>query len=78
MRAGKIGGIIGRLGDLGTIDEQFDIAITTACGGYLDWIVVENVVEGEKAIKFLRENRLGRASFLVLEQINKKFEQPRK
>lgn len=39
-RSGKIEGIIGRLGDLGTIDAKYDVAISTACSA-LNWIVVE-------------------------------------
>jgi len=32
-KSGKVVGIHGRLGDLGTIEDKFDVAITTACGG---------------------------------------------
>ena len=38
-RAGKLPGVYGRLGDLGAIDEKYDVAISTACGA-LDNIVV--------------------------------------
>ena len=34
-------GVLGRLGDLATIPERYDIAISTACGGMLDNIVVQ-------------------------------------
>lgn len=37
---GKLRGICGRLGDLAAIHEEFDCAITTACG-QLDNIIVE-------------------------------------
>ena len=33
-------GVRGRLGDLGSIDEEYDVAISTACG-QLDFIVVD-------------------------------------
>ena len=49
QREGKLSGVFGRLGDLGTIAEEFDIAISTGCG-YLDHIVVETVETGEKCI----------------------------
>ena len=58
----------GRLGDLGTIDDSYDVAISTACG-YLDFIVVDTIQIGEACINYLRENRLGRASFIALDKI---------
>ena len=35
-----INGVHGRLGDLATIDPQYDVAVSTACG-MLDYIVVQ-------------------------------------
>jgi len=57
------------LGDLGTIPETFDVAISTACG-YLDYIVVDTVDIGEKCINYLREQRVGRASFICLDRVS--------
>lgn len=42
-------GIYGRLGDLGTIDEKYDVAITTACS-FLDYFVVDTVSNAERCI----------------------------
>ena len=56
------------MGDLGTIDEMYDIAISTACG-YLDYIVVDTIKTGEDCINYLRENRFGRASFMCLDKV---------
>ena len=78
QKAGKLGGIVGRLGDLGAIDAQFDVAITTAAGAYLEWIVVDTVAAGERAIAFLRQHEIGRASFLVLETIDQTWDKKRK
>ncbi|KAK9877855.1 hypothetical protein WA026_020085 [Henosepilachna vigintioctopunctata] len=39
---GNCPGFFGRLGDLGAIDQKYDIAISTACGP-LDYIVVDTV-----------------------------------
>lgn len=63
-------GVHGRLGDLGTIPEEFDIAVSTACG-VLDFIVVDTGEAANACISYLRENNKGRASFIVLDQINK-------
>ena len=46
-------GFYGRLGDLGTIDDEYDVAITTACG-FLDHMVVETTTDGEACIAYLR------------------------
>jgi len=63
-----VSGIFGRLGDLGTIHNDYDCAVTTACG-FLDHIVVETVNDGEKCIKFLRENHVGQGKFICLDKI---------
>ncbi|KAF9152990.1 hypothetical protein BG015_004315 [Linnemannia schmuckeri] len=56
---GKIIGIQGRLGNLGAIDDKYDVAISTACPA-LDNIVVDNVEVGQQCIEFVRKNNLGR------------------
>ena len=66
--SGRIRGIHGRLGDLGVIDGKYDVAITTACP-QLDNIVVDDAETGQKCIEFLRKNNLGRATFLLLDQL---------
>jgi structural maintenance of chromosome 4 len=43
----------GRLGDLGTIDSKYDVAITTACGS-LDNIVVESTEDAQICVEFLK------------------------
>lgn len=70
MRAqdqGILSGIYGRLGNLGTIEAEYDIAITTSCS-HLNSIVVEKIDHATKAVEFLRANNLGRMTFIVLEK----------
>jgi len=67
-RKGKLTGIVGRLGDLGTIDPKYDIAVSSACGR-LDNIVVETTEDGMKAVDFLKEHNLGRTTFIMLEKM---------
>lgn len=43
----------GRLGDLGSIDQQYDVAISTACGA-LKNIVVDTVDTAQKCANYLR------------------------
>ncbi|XP_034196476.2 structural maintenance of chromosomes 4-like protein gluon [Osmia lignaria lignaria] len=66
-REGRIPGVFGRLGDLGAIDAKYDVAISTACGP-LDNIVVDTVDTAQKCITFLRQNDIGRATFIPLEK----------
>ena len=66
-RKGTLPGIFGRLGDLGAIDEKYDVAVSTACGP-LDYVVVDTVDTAQKCIQFLKQNNLGVASFIALEK----------
>jgi len=63
-------GVMGRLGDLATIDEQYDVAVSTACG-MLDHIVVQTTAGTQKCLEFLRRHNLGRASFVPLDKMKK-------
>ncbi|KIW68896.1 hypothetical protein PV04_04810 [Phialophora macrospora] len=66
--SGRIDGFHGRLGNLGTIDEKFDVAISTACPS-LENMVVDNVEVGQQCIEYLRKNNLGRANFILLDKL---------
>lgn len=65
---GRIPGILGRLGDLGGIDAKYDVAISTCCGR-LDNIVVEDVTTAQACIQFLKDNNIGRATFIALDKV---------
>lgn len=67
-RDGRLLGVLGRLGDLGGIDQKYDVAISTCCGR-LDNIVVEDVATAQNCIQFLKDNNIGRGSFIALEKI---------
>jgi structural maintenance of chromosome 4 len=69
--SGRIDGFHGRLGNLGTIDEKYDVAISTACPS-LENMVVESVEVGQQCIDYLRKNNLGRANFILLDRLSKK------
>ena len=70
-KAGNIKGIIGRLGDLGTIDKKYDIAISTLASNSLDTILVDTVHTAQSCITFLKNKDIGRANFLALEKMDK-------
>lgn len=68
-RRGKLKGFYGRLGSLGTIDDKYDCAVTTACGA-LNHLVVDTVEQGQWCVEFLRKHNVGRATFIILEKIS--------
>ena len=63
-------GILGRLGDLCAIREEYDVAVSTACG-HLDHIVVQTTAGAQRCLEFLRKHNLGRASFIPLDKMKK-------
>ena len=67
----KKSGIRGRLEDLGTIDQKYDIAISTAAFSQLESILVETVEDAEKCIAFLKAKKLGRANFIILTEMDR-------
>ncbi|KAH7393955.1 RecF/RecN/SMC [Phaeosphaeria sp. MPI-PUGE-AT-0046c] len=73
--SGRIDGFYGRLGNLGTIDEKYDVAISTACP-QLDNMVVDTVESGQQCIDYLRKNNLGRANFIVLNKLARRDMSP--
>ncbi|KAJ8388658.1 hypothetical protein AAFF_G00130670 [Aldrovandia affinis] len=66
--SGKIPGILGRLGDLGAIDEKYDIAISSSCGS-LDNILVDTIDTAQKCVNFLKTQNIGVATFIGLEKM---------
>lgn len=68
---GRIQGFYGRLGNLGVIDQKYDVAISTACPS-LENLVVESVEVGQQCIDYLRKNNLGRANIILLDRLAKR------
>ena len=66
--SGRIDGFHGRLGNLGTIDQKYDVAISTACGA-LDNFVTDTVEAGQQCIEHLRKTNLGRGNFMCLDKL---------
>jgi len=66
--SGRVEGFHGRLGNLGTIDQKYDIAISTACGA-LDNFVTDTIEGGQLCIEYLRKTNLGRGNFICLDKL---------
>uniref|UniRef100_A0A3B1IDX0 Structural maintenance of chromosomes protein 4 n=1 Tax=Astyanax mexicanus TaxID=7994 RepID=A0A3B1IDX0_ASTMX len=67
-QSGKIPGIFGRLGDLGAIDERYDVAISSSCGS-LDNILVDTIDTAQKCVVFLKSQNIGVATFIGLDKM---------
>ena len=68
-RRGKLHGLVGRLGDLGDTDAQYEVAMAAAAGAAFDQIVVEHVEDAQACIEYLRQHQIGRATFIVLNKL---------
>jgi len=66
---GRLQGVVGPLASLLEFDERHAGAIREALGGSFDNIVVETERDAEAGVRFLRENRSGRATFLALDRV---------
>ncbi|CAB4004811.1 structural maintenance of chromosomes 4-like [Paramuricea clavata] len=67
-QSGNLKGIYGRLGDLGAIDDKYDVAISTACGP-LDNIVCDTIETAQNCVNFLKRNNIGSATFIALDKV---------
>jgi chromosome segregation protein len=65
----KMRGIYGTIADLGKVSTKFSLALETAAGPRTKSIVVEDEKVAVECIKYLKQNKLGRASFLPLNKI---------
>lgn len=66
---GKLSGLIGVVTTLIEAKREHEMAIEVALGGQAQDIVVETADEGKSAIRWLKESRVGRATFLPLDLI---------
>ena len=62
-------GICGVVADLIQVDARYEAAIETALGGSIQNIVTSDEDTAKKMIRFLKENKLGRATFLPLTSV---------
>lgn len=72
---GRLRGFHGRLGDLGRIDEKYDVAISTACP-QLDNLVCDSVETGQSCLAHLKQTNAGRAVILCLNALSASDSKP--
>lgn len=66
---GSIKGIYGTIAELAHVDKKFETAVEVAAGSRMQSIVVEDDEVAAKAIKFLQNEKHGRATFLPLNRM---------
>lgn len=65
-------GVKGVLANLITVSKEYQLAIETVLGQTLQNIVTETEEDAKKLIEYLRQNNLGRASFLPISSVKGK------
>ena len=65
----KFKGVHGTISELGQVKRKFATALETAAGGRMQQIVVDNEQVAADCIKYLKNNKLGSASFIPLNKI---------
>ena len=68
----RLKGIYNTVGKLLTFDDLYMNAIETTLGASLNYLVVDSEISVKQAINYLKEQRLGRATFLPLNIIKPK------
>ena len=69
----KLKGICDAIGNLIEVEEKYTTAITTSLGFATSYLVVEDEMSAKDAIKYLKDNKLGRVTFFPLNVIKSKY-----
>ena len=68
-KAGRLGGIIGTVAQVISVEKGYETAVEVAMGYALQNIVVENEAAAKQGIEYLKSTRNGRATFLPLDTV---------
>lgn len=68
----KLSGVYGVIASLIETEKEYAVAISTALGAASNYIVVDNEFTAKQAIRFLKINKFGRATFFPLNVIKAK------
>lgn len=68
----KLVGIHGVIANLIDVDKEYSVAISTALGAASNYVVVEDEFVAKEAIRYLKINKFGRATFFPLNIIKSK------
>ncbi len=73
----EIDGVHGTVGSLFTVDQKYAVAIESALGSRNNFIVVENEDIAISCVKFLKDEKMGRATFLPINKVKGPRPEPR-
>lgn len=65
----KFKGVHGTIAELGKVSEQYGLALEVAAGGRIKSLVVDDDAVAQKCIEYLKQNKLGVATFLPLNKV---------
>lgn len=68
-KQGRIGGIFGTVAQNIGVEQKYAVAVETALGGAMQNIIVENEDIAKRCIRFLKEQKGGRATFLPITSV---------
>lgn len=68
-KSNALSGIHGPLSQLITVDNEYSVAVEVALGAAMQNIVTTNEADAKRAIYYLKNNKLGRATFLPVSAI---------
>ena len=68
-KQGRIGGVLGTVAQNIGVEPKYAVAVETALGGAMQNIIVENEDIAKRCIRFLKEQKGGRATFLPITSV---------
>jgi len=66
-------GVVGMVAELGDVDDKYALALEIAAGNKVKNIVVDTDQTASACIRYLKENRLGTATFIPINKIKVPF-----
>lgn len=65
----ELPGIYGTIAELGKVDTKYSVALEIAAGARMQSVVVDNDEDAARAIRYLKDHRFGRVTFLPLNKM---------
>ena len=69
----KFSGIENTIGNLIDVEQEYSLALSTALGGASNYLVVDNRNTASLLVEYLKNNKLGRATFFPMDVIKARF-----
>ena len=73
MNNNRFDGVHNVIGKLVDTDSSYQTAIGVALGGAANYLVVDTSYDAKEMVKYLKENKLGRASFYPIDTIESRY-----